>query len=156
MLQVSTGFKTSILGPYSFEAIFNGGCIEIYSGGRPDRADDPAVGTLLGRFTRNGGLWTPGNTTNGLQWVRSGPSVFKPFEDIWAVNPAATGVATWFRIVTASPGDNVYSVTAPRIDGDISSAPLVAEMRLLNPVLTIGTVTTLDHFLYTIPPIDGV
>jgi hypothetical protein len=155
MLQVSTGFKSRILGPASFESIFNGGCIEIRSGGRPEFADDAAGGVLLGRFTVNGAAWSTSNTTNGINWFRVDSFVYKPEDEVWAINPIATGLATWFRIVGPRTDSGGFSVTAPRIDGDISSVPQAAEMRLVNAVLQVGVLKTLDQFVYTIPPIPG-
>lgn len=155
MLQVSTGFKARILGPSSFESIFNGGCIEVRTGGRPSTADEPAGGILLGRFTRNGGAWSTSNTANGLTWQRIGALILKPEDQVWAINPIATSQATWFRIVGPLTDANQLSTTLPRIDGDISPIPQAAEMRLVNPILQVGIQRTLDQFVYTLPPIPG-
>jgi hypothetical protein len=155
VLQVSTGFKQRILGPESFDQIFNGGAIAIYSGQRPDTADDPATGQLLGHFTTNGGAWGAGNLNNGLTWGRQGPFVIKPVTEIWRINPIATSQATWFRILGPQNDIGSLSFVLPRIDGDISSVPQAAEMRLLNPVLQVGTTRSLDYFVFTIPPVVG-
>jgi len=157
-LQVSNGFKAAILGPQSFESIFNGGAIAIYTGERPDMADDPipAGAFLLGYVTLNGASWSALSQANGLTYARQGPFVTKPVGVPWAITPVASGLATWFRVLSNVPDNGSLSFDLPRIDGTVSSSSPVAEMRLLNPVLQVGVAKTLDHFLYTIPPVVGL
>jgi hypothetical protein len=157
-LQVSNGFKALILGPRSFESIFAGGAIAVYSGARPDTADDPIpVGAvLLGHITTNGLPWSALSQANGLTYARQGPFVTKPIGVPWAITPTGSGLATWFRVLSNTPDNGSLSFDLARIDGDISPSNPDAEMRLLNPVLQVGVVKTLDHFLYTIPPVVGL
>lgn len=157
-LQVSNGFKAAILGPQSFESIFTGGAIAIYSGDRPDTADDPIpVGAvLLGHITTNGLPWSALSQANGLAWARQGPFVTKPVGVPWAITPVASGLATWFRILSNTPDNGSLSFDLSRIDGDVSASNPDAQMRLLNPVLQVGVGTALNHFLYTIPPVVGL
>ena len=153
-LQVSTGYTARILGPISFEDIFNGGAIAIYTGEQPESANEAPTGTLLGYVSANGAPWTPGSAANGLSFVRSGQWAGKNPAQAWAITPGVAGTAGWFRLLT--PGDaGGFSFDLPRIDGAISADGLNAELRLLNPVLAIGVAKSIDEFLYTIPPIAG-
>lgn len=157
-LQVSNGFKALILGPRSFESIFNGGAIAIYTGDRPDTADDqvPGGAVLLGHVTLNALPWSALSQANGLTYARQGPFVSKPVGPTWAINPVAPGLATWFRVLGNLPDDGSLSFDLPRIDGDVSVSNPAAEMRLLNPVLQVGVVKRIDHFVYSIPPVVGL
>lgn len=157
-LQVSNGFKSLILGPNSFESIFNGGVISVYTGTRPNFAEDPIppLAPLLGRFTLNGLPWQNGLPTNGLIWVRDGSQVLKSPNALWQMTPVANGLATWFRITGPQFDDGDLNFDAPRIDGTISpESALGTDMRLLNPVIAVGQPVRLDYFLFTLPPITG-
>ena len=153
-LQVSTGFKSKILGPFSFESIFNGGCIEFRSGTQPATADDAETGLLLARVTLNGLPWVSGSPTNGLSFVRVGPYVTKNPADAWLFTTISSGVATWFRLKPSTYDGGERSFTAARIDGDVGTGA-GAVIRLFNNVLDAGETNSLDYFMYTIPPISG-
>ncbi|GAA0721274.1 hypothetical protein [Dokdonella soli] len=154
-LQVSTGFKTDILGPSSFESIFNSGVIRVFSGLQPTTADMAEQGTLLGLITLNGDFWLPNYRVNGLTFTRSGPYIVKLPWQRWEIVPSSNGTAGWWRLITPlDDGNPSYSL--PRIDGAISADPASgAEMILASTTLTTGTAIPLDSFLYTIPPIIG-
>lgn len=156
-LQVSTGFKTGILGPNSWKDLFDGGAIALYSGPQPLIADDPAPdnATLLGYITLGGLPWASGTPANGLVWMQAGPQILKPDASSWVVSPVANGLATWFRILGRAYDPGTLSFDAPRIDGRVS-ALAGSEMRLLNPVLEVGNAKALDYFLYTLPPLTGI
>lgn len=147
MLLVSTGFKSAILGPQSFEQLFNGGSIHVYSGARPSSADLAAPeASRLGVILRT--------DQSGLQFFRNGPFVVIPLGDWWQMQITGTGTATWFRLL--SPTDSgLSSTTDPRVDGDIGTATAPSDMALLSTSLAAGTAVSIDSFLFTIPPILG-
>lgn len=149
-LQVSTGFTEKIIGPFSFELIFNYGAIAIYNGTQPVSADHAATGDLLGWITENGDTWVPGSATNGLLYVRAGPFASKNPSQIWRLNPTVNGVAGWFRIHGANPVTGA-SISDPRIDGAIGQDFDGFDMRMLNTTVLSGTLRTIDQFIYTIP-----
>lgn len=114
----STGFRTKILGTFTFESLFNGGAIDVYSGAPPASADAAPTGTLLARITRGGNPWTPGAPTNGLTFRRLGVGVAMPEDAPWGLLGLAAGTAGWCRLRSMTdPGG--ASVTHPRIDGAI-------------------------------------
>jgi hypothetical protein len=146
MLLVSTGFKALILGRHSFADIFNGGVMHIYSGARPLTADAPTpeayrCGTI-DRLQFDG----------GLQFAQTGAFIGIPLGHLWGLQPSAPALATWFRLV--APGDtNSANFVEARIDGDVGTLAAPKELVLQDPQLTPGTVTPIDSFLFTLPPL---
>ena len=151
-VQVSTGFKTLILGPNSFESVFNQGRVLIYSGAQPANADAAAQGTYIGQITLNGAVWAPFGSDGGLIFARAGVWVSKPVASAWQLVAAVTGVAGWFRLVGPAPDTGDLSNSAPRIDGTIGTGGAV-ELVLSSPSQTAGMSTAVQQFTYTIPPV---
>jgi hypothetical protein len=153
-LQVSSGFKSAILGPEAFEDIFLNGSIGVFTGPQPDTADAAARGTLLGRVTQNGIVWTPRATNGGLRFLRNGPYVSNVQGDDWLLVPSAAGIAGWWRLVSNAEDGMGASYSLPRIDGAIAEDG-TPEMVLENTTLQQGVAIRLKSFFYTIPPIVG-
>jgi hypothetical protein len=147
-VQVSTGFKSRILGRDSFIDIFQGGVIALYSGARPPTADDgPAFNTLVGKVTGHGsGL--------GLWFIQAGAFIAKDPGQPWRFVAEFAREATWFRLMTQDD-DGSFSYTYPRIDGSVGVAGEF-DMILPNTSMDVGDSYVLQQFLYTIPPIVGV
>lgn len=148
----STGFAAALLGPQSFEQIFQNAAIEIYSGPQPASADAAPTGTLLARITRNGGAWAPGAPDNGLSFVRSGRYASKNGGHVWRMRGLATGTAGWFRIRGNAP-DSGASIVAPRLDGAIGTVGAIGDYQLLlsSTAITPATDVVVPSFFYTIP-----
>ena len=153
----STGFASQILGPRSFDQIFDGGCIEIRSGAQPDSADLAATGALLARITRDGLPWAPGNGVNGLRYARDGRFAVRAYTDRWRLSGIATGVAGWFRLVGRSHVDG-DSLTEARIDGVILMSPPDGvfpdadfQMVLPSVQITPATAMPIEQWSYFIP-----
>ena len=153
---LSTRAAELLLGPESFDSIFENGCIEIRSGPQPDNADLAATGTLLARITRDGGAWTPGAPQNGLQLNRSGRYALKPIEHAWTLKGIAAGTAGWARMVGNAPDPGDASLSHPRLDG---TAGLIGAsgVQLFLPVVEITPETAIDitYWWYAIPPIGA-
>ena len=151
----STGFRSKILGPTSFESIFNGGCIEIRSGPQPISADAAATGELLGRITLNGDGWTAGSPDNGLLFVRSGIYAGNDPAQEWVLTGLMSGQAGWFRLVANGPDDGGVSSSLPRIDG--AAGPLDVpgdyQMRLPSLSITESTMVVIPSWWFLLPPI---
>ena len=145
MLTTSTGFKTQIIGPQSFEQIFNGGSIHVYSGTRFSSADAAAPETnrlgVIGLIGFNG----------NLSFARNGPYVTIPAAQWWQLMVEASGAAAWFRLLTATDSGEA-SPTDARIDGDIGTSVAPAEMVLTNTTLTAGTAVPINSFVFTFTP----
>lgn len=128
--------------------------IGIYSGSQPASANDTeGSGSLLCLITLNGGAFTGGVSTNGLNF--DGPSdgvLSKPSGATWSGNglaAAGTGTtATWFRVYP-----NAYttgaSTSAVRYDGAISTSS-TAELQMTNTTVVQGVPVTINSFNLTI------
>lgn len=151
----STGFRSAILGPASFESIFNGGCIDIYAGAQPTHADMAPTGTLVGRVTAGGGAWVEGNSENGLAYQRSGHRVTGSAAQPWVLRGLASGTAGWFRMRgVVDPG--VLSQVAPRIDGAIGAIDAVGDfqLRLQSTVMSASSAAAITSWWFIFPPLD--
>lgn len=118
----STGFRQRIIGPHSFESIFDGGTIDVYDGPQPTSANMAPTGTLIGRITYSG----------GLRFTRSGIFVTSYPSQVWQLQGLASGVAGWCRLRTSND-DNTDSASFPRIDGAIGLLDDVGDYQLRLP-----------------------
>lgn len=154
-VQVSTGFRARLLGPSSFESLFNGGCIEIRSGAQPANANMAPTGTLLGRITAGGLPWTEGSGVNGLTFSRFGHRVTNNPGQSWILDGLANGTAGWFRLRGVSdPG--LPSTAIPRIDGALGLPEMLGDyqMRLPTLVITGTTAIPITSWWFVFPPLD--
>lgn len=154
-VNVSTGFRARLLGPSSFESIFNGGCIEIRSGTQPEHANMAPTGTLLGRITHNGALWTEGSSVNGLTFLRQGHRITNNPAQSWILDGLANGTARWFRLRGVSdPG--TLSTIAARIDGAMGLPEEVGDYQMRLPALTISGTSAIPitSWWFVFPPLD--
>lgn len=153
---LSTGYCTEIFGPKSFDDIFKYSSIEIYSGTQPATADAAPTGTLLGRITRDGGVWTPGVEANGLQFVRSGRYVLKPSNHVWTLTGIAAGVAGWCRLRTNNNESGVTDLVSPRIDGAVGLEGADATQLFLQSLdISPGLLININHLWLAEPPIGA-
>lgn len=152
---VSSSFAEAILGPSSFESLFNNGSIEIRTGTQPATADSAATGTLIGRITRDGGTWSAGNPANGLNFIRDGRFAAKNPSHTWVLTGSATGTAGWFRLVANSADTGGASVTNHRIDGTIGTLQDEGDFQMRLPTLAINASFSINinQWWYAIPPL---
>lgn len=122
----------------------SGGCIQdifknatgyFYTGSRTTSADDAPVGTQLAQLTLNGGAFTSGSPTNGLNFG-DGSSLTLGAEidpatganEIWKDStPAATGAANSFWLC-ANTVDLTASTTAIRMVGRVGISGMEVNM----------------------------
>ncbi len=151
----STGFRSKILGTFTFEALFNGGCIEIYSGAPPASADAAPTGTLLARITRESKPWTPGSPTNGLTFHRLGVGVTMPDTQPWGLLGLAAGTAGWCRLRGMSDPGGV-STTHPRIDGVVGlrDTPGDFQLRLGTNAMVPDLTIPITSWWFLLPPLS--
>ena len=108
--------------------------IAVYTGAQPAGADSAESGTLLGYITVNGGTFTPGSPTNGLNWDAAVDGVFsKPTAEEWAIIPIASGTPGWARLY-ANAITTVASITAVRCDMQCGVG--IGELRFSTSTLT--------------------
>lgn len=133
----------------SFKDIFRNGVIRIYSGTVPADADaDEGSGVLLLEITKDSGAFTPGTSTNGLNFDAIAAGVLSKNADVWSDAGIADGAASWWRLY-----DNGLitgaSTTAKRCQGRVSTAGTV--MELSSTSVKTGATVTLDKADMTMP-----
>ena len=145
MLRFSTGLRNGILNSTGIKEAMADGILRIYSGAQPASADTAVSGTLLLEVTVDGGAFTSGVATNGLEFDAPTNGVLaKAVAETWRGNGLAIGVAGWFRFF-ANPVDAGGSSTAlPRIDGSVGRS--AADLNLSNVNIAVGVPNTIDVF----------
>lgn len=151
----STGLRNALLQSDSMKTIMQNGVIAIYSGTQPTDADAAeGAGSLLMLLTVNGGAFTPGVATNGLNLgVATNGVLAKDALEVWSgLGLAAAGVgttATWFRYYDNNMVTGA-STTARRIDGAIGTSTSY-DMRMSNTTIVENGPSTVSTFTITIP-----
>ncbi len=148
-VKLSTGFRNAQLGSQGFTEVFANAVIAVYSGAQPATADDAPTGTLLGYITKDGGTFTPGSATNGLNWATPASGAITKNTDNWRLSGSANGTAGWFRLMGNAADSGASSTTLPRIDGAIATSG--GDMNFSSLTVAVGSITTIDAFTYSIP-----
>lgn len=150
----STGHANMICA--AFKAAYANCVIGIYSGTKPASADLAENGALLALITLNGGNFTAGQPTNGLNFgtVAAGSVPKAPAETWSGLGKAAAGAGTnagYFRMYA-----NAYvtgaSSTAVRYDGDCST-DTSGEMQLASLSIVQNASVLINNFTYTPPKV---
>lgn len=151
----STGLRNGLLGTSDFKTLMADGILCIFSGTKPASADAAeGSGLLLMKYTLNGGAFTGGVSTNGINFdVVANGVISKDALETWSgVGLAAAGTgttATWFRFY-----DNNYttgaSTTAVRFDGSIGTSSSY-ELRMSNTTIVEDGPATVSTFTVTFP-----
>lgn len=151
----STGFRARILGTSSFDSIFNGGCIEAYSGAQPAHADMAPTGTLLGRISQDGLPWSNGNPANGLQFIRNGHRVTNDPAQQWVLQGVASGTVGWARL-RAVTDSGALSQSLPRVDMAVGLLEVAGDFQIRIPstIITASTATPITSWWFVFPPLD--
>lgn len=140
-LKFSTGARTALCGTQGMKGIFNGGVLDIYSGGQPSSPDYTETGTKLLRVTVSSG-------TAGITFGTAAVGTLPKSADVWSGVIEVAGVAGYFRLY-GTGGTSGSSASEVRMDGNagVSGADLV----LSNSTLTLGATLTIDEFSLTVP-----
>lgn len=141
-VKVSTGLRNALLDSASLKDILDGGFLDIYSGTIPATADDALTGaTLLCRVSNGGsGLTFDTNAVGGV--LSKNPS------EVWQGLNTASGVASFFRFVSASD-TGAASDTEGRIQGTV--AVLGADLNISNTSLTVSAPQAIQFFYVALP-----
>lgn len=150
-LQLSTGLRNGMLNMIGFTEAFTNGVIYIYSGPQPINADAAITGTLLGQVTKNGGTFSFGSPTNGLNFLAPVAGVVSKDANVWQMTGIAPGgVAGWFRLMGNAADSLGQSATLPRMDGSVAQSG--GDLNLSSTQIVVGAPTTIDVFQLTLPP----
>lgn len=128
-------------------ADFANGVIEVRTDPRPADSDSAATGTLLGYITKDGGDFTPGSPTYGINFgTAANKELNKASGETWLLKCIATGKATWFRHRANAVDSGVYSTTHKRMDGKV--ATFGGEMTLSSVDLVAGNTYPVNTVTY--------
>ena len=149
-LKFTTGTRTAVAGTRGLKDLFNGGVIDIYSGGQPAAPDNAETGVLLVRISVNSA--TAGITgysgTAGITFGTAGAGSIPKSADVWSGVVGVAGVAGYFRLYgTASTSGS--SSTTCRMDGNVGVSG--SDLVLANTSLTANATLTVDQFTLTVP-----
>ena len=129
------------------------GVLAIYGGAsQPADANDAEAGTLLALITLASGAFTPGVSTNGLNFDAPSSGVLsKAAAETWSgVGLAAAGTgttATYFRFYD-NDMDTGASPTGLRFDGAIGTTA-TAELQMSVATVVEGAPVVINSFTYT-------
>lgn len=157
MLQVSTGFKTMLLGPHAFTDIFARGAIKVFDSTQPATADAAEPISPLGYVTIEGNPWSaPSTLGNGLLFTQSGPYIYNRLGQIWIFNVTRSGIPRWARLLGPQADAGGVNYNVARMDFSVSADPSDQPVMLLPAGSTIvhaGDRIPLSTFFFTIPPL---
>jgi hypothetical protein len=149
MVRFSSGLRNYIANTGSLKAAFANGVLDLYSGSQPSSANNAITGTLLARVTKDGGAFTAGVSTNGLNLdtpVVDGTNVTisKVAADNWKSTAVAAGTIGWGRFKANATDNEGASTTLVRLD--FSVGVVGADMNIPSVDIIIGTPITVSSF----------
>jgi len=148
MLRFSTGLRDGILNETGIKEAMTDGVLRLYSGAQPASADTAVAGTLLVEVTLDGGAFSHGSATNGLEFDAPAAGVLsKAAAETWLGTGLADGVAGWFRFCANPVDSGGASTTLARIDGSVGKSS--ADLNLSNTNIVTGVPSTIDVFNIT-------
>ncbi len=149
-IRASTGLKDAMLGTTGLNGALANGVLRIYSGAQPASADAGVTGTLLCEVTLDGGAFSHGSPTNGLNFdTPVSGSVSKPIGDTWKGNGVADGVAGWARFYGNGADAGGSSTTLPRIDMSVGKG--TGDLQVSNVNVAVGAPITIDVATLRLP-----
>jgi len=153
--RLSTGHVDAVNQTGSVKAVYANFVIHIFGGGsQPATADAAETGTLIMILTKDGGEFTSGSATNGLNFGTStGGVLAKSASEEWkgtGLEAAGTGmVATHFRAYANTVVTGI-STTAVRFDGQVGNSSSY-EIHMTNTTIVEGGVAVVNSFNFTSP-----
>jgi hypothetical protein len=143
----STGALNSLLA--KTKADLADGVIMFYTGAQPASPDAAPTGTYLGKATLNGGAWTAGSATNGLEFdAPVGASMNKAAAETWTFVCAVAGTIGWGRFVSNSASDT-GGVSTTLIRHDFSVGITSGDMLMAKVTYAVAETGIVQNF--TIP-----
>ena len=143
-LRQSTSTRTALAGTRGLKDIYNGGYIDIYSGGQPASADYAETGSKLVRITIASG----GAATAGITFGTAAAGLLPKSGTSWSGVVLLAGVAGWFRLY-GTGGTSGSSESERRTDGNVGVSG--SDLVLANTSLTLSSTLTIDTFTLGVP-----
>ena len=152
-IRLSTGLVNALAGggagDGSFKDVFANAVIVLRTGTQPATADAAESGDVLGMITVDGGAFTGGVATNGLNWDAAVAGVCaKPSAEEWAIIPSASGTAGYGRLY-ANDMTTGASTTAVRMD--LACGVGAGELRFSSTSLTATVKSIVNSLNITVP-----
>lgn len=149
-IRASTGLKNAMLGNVGLKGATADGVIRIYSGSQPASADSAIIGTLLMEVTLDGGAFSHGSATNGLNWDTPAlGEITKPIADTWKGSGITDGVAGWARYCSNPLDDGTSSTTLSRIDMSVGKG--TGDLQLSNVNVATSAPISVDVATLRLP-----
>jgi hypothetical protein len=149
-IRASTGLKNAMLGTVGLQTALTDGVIRVYSGSQPASADNAVTGTLLMEITLNGGAFSHGSPTNGLEWdTPTAGTISKPVADAWQGAGITDGVAGWARFCANPLDDGSSSTTLARVDMSVGKG--TGDLQLSNVNVATSAPITVDVATLRLP-----
>lgn len=152
-VRLSTGLVNALAGggagDGSFKDLFANAVIGCYTGTQPTNADAAETGVLLGYITLASGEFTPGTSTNGLNFDAASNGILaKPTADEWSITPIAAGTIGYCRLY-----DNARTLGASSsaVRMDMNCGVGTGDIRWSNTSFLVGVKNTLDSLNVTFP-----
>ena len=127
--------------------------IRIYGNASPPaKAADALPGTILGLVTLNGGAFTPGEPTNGLNFAAPAMGeMSKPVDAVWKFKGIASGIATYGVFIrnAGDPGALETGETYPRMVAKVGNVK--GTLILSNSEIVPGAEITVDALTISFP-----
>jgi len=140
-IRLSTGARTKMAGTQGLKALFEGGFINVYSGGQPTSADGAETGNLLVTISKVSG-------TDGITLGTAASGQIPKSSDIMSGLVGTAGIAGWFRLYDSNKTTGSNG-TANRIDGNIGVSG--SDLVLSNTSMVVGATLTIDTFTLEVP-----
>jgi hypothetical protein len=148
-IKLSKGLRNALLESNSLKGALANGIICIYSGFPPVSANDAETGTLLMKITNNGGAFTAGVPTNGINFGSSvNGTISKSDSEIWTGKGLVDGTAGYFRFYS-NDFETGSSETAIRLQGTVGTSN--ADMLVATTAIKANVSVTVDQFNITMP-----
>ena len=149
-IRASTGLKNAMLGSVGLKDALANGVLRIYSGTQPSSADAAVVGTLLMEVTLDGGAFSHGTPTNGLNWdTPANGQTEKPVADTWKGAGIADGVAGWGRFCANPLDDGSSSTSLSRVDMSVGKG--TGDLQLSNVNVATSAPISVDYAVLRLP-----
>jgi hypothetical protein len=144
-IKLSTGAWAEWLSNKSLKNTFANGVLAIYSGSQRSDADAAETGDLLALVTIDGGSFTPGTATNGLNLdTTTSAAISKVATETWKGDYLAEGTMGWFCFYDNAKTTG-SSTTAKRIDGTVGTSSR-ADLQVVSTAATVGGSITINSF----------
>jgi hypothetical protein len=126
-------------------------CVIDFYSAQASSADNASIGTYLGTATKNGAAFTPGVSTNGLNFDAPVLNVLtKAAAETWIFTCSTPGIIASFRFrANADTLPDSTATTKVRHDGSVGVGTGDLQMSIVNVV--VGQQVTINNYAITLP-----